>query len=289
MAQFLKWFRRGVVVSGWLFIWSTAIGQGNVADRCGTTMPPEQTQLRIEEEIRPERQFRELVGTAARVGTIPVYAHVITDSNGAGAPTAAMMDDQITVLNVAYGSFGIQFSVVGLDFVSNSTWYAALPGSAAETEMKNALHRGTAQDLNLYYTNVGNGLVGWATFPHDYSQSPTDDGVVVHHETLPGGLFSPFNLGDSATHEVGHWLGLYETFEGGCKGKNGDFVSDTPAEGFAAYGCPIGRDTCVGKKFPGLDPVTNFMDFTDDACMDRFTPGQGVRMQAMWATYRAGK
>ncbi|MDP9183016.1 MAG: zinc metalloprotease, partial [Actinomycetota bacterium] len=219
-------------------------------------------------------------------GTVSVYVHVIHASGGGTKPSTQMMNDQISVLNAAYGGWGWQFSVARTDTTNNDAWYTAGPGSAAESQMKNALRQGTADDLNIYYNNMGGGLLGWATFPSDYASSPKMDGVVVLNESLPGGSATPYNLGDTATHEIGHWFGLYHTFQGGCTKQN-DLVSDTPAERSATYGCPVNQDSC--KRMAGLDPVHNFMDYTDDSCMFEFTSGQDQRMDAQFSTYRLGK
>ena len=203
---------------------------------------------------------------AAASAVIPVYVHEINSSTGGGDITSTQVANQIAVLNSAYASSGFSFHVEVHDVTRNDSWYGAGPNSAAETQMKNALRQGGKNALNIYTNNMGGGLLGWATFPSDYARSPKLDGIVVLYSSLPGGSAAPYNLGDTATHEVGHWMGLYHTFQGGCNGL-GDQVSDTPSERSPAYGCPAGRDTCKGKKgtTAGVDPIHNFMDYSDDA------------------------
>jgi hypothetical protein len=227
--------------------------------------------------------------------TIPVWFHVIRSGTGAGDVTDTRIAQQIDVLNDSFsgqtGGLGtntpFRFQLVGVDRTNNSTWYTMGHGSTAEAQAKAALRKGGPETLNLYSANPGGGLLGWATFPSSYANAPSKDGVVLLYSSLPGGSAAPYNLGDTATHEVGHWLGLYHTFQGGCQ-KNNDYVSDTPAERSPAYGCPApgSRNTCAGTRYPGYDPVQNFMDYTDDACMWEFTAGQSSRMDAMWQTYR---
>lgn len=231
--------------------------------------------------------------SAARTGgVINVYVHVI--NNGSGIANGNVPDsqiaNQIAVLNAAYASTGWSFNHVSTLRVTNAAWYTMGMGSTAEAQAKGALRQGTAVDLNIYTANIGGGLLGWATFPADFVRNPVNDGIVILFSSLPGGSAAPYNLGDTATHEVGHWMGLYHTFQGGCSRKastGGDLVSDTPAERSPAFGCPAGRDSC--NKIAGLDPITNFMNYTDDACMNEFTAGQDARMDALFTTYRDGQ
>lgn len=221
-------------------------------------------------------------GTQVTTGpvVVDVYFHVITDSAGNGVVTQSQIDQQIQVLNEAYASADISFQLVDVTQTANDSWYNVGHGTTAEREMKSVLRQGDAGDLNFYTANLGSGLLGWATFPA--AKISSTDGVVVLNESLPGGDAAPYNLGDTGTHEVGHWMGLYHTFQGGCA--DGDYVADTPAEAQPASGCPEGQDSCTA---PGLDPVRNFMDYSHDDCMDHFTPGQVDRMKAQWAAYRA--
>ncbi len=272
-----------------------AAPQGAVASGqlvCGTKDLDEATATAI--EAYTQRVLERSSGiflTASK--DVPVYVHRIHPSAGGGNATDQQVTDQISILNAAYGGSGFSFTLTLTTDTTNDAWYTATPGTSAETAMKSALRQGGSNALNVYLNNMGGGLLGWATFPSSYASNPIDDGVVVLYSSLPGGTAVPYNLGDTGTHEVGHWLGLYHTFQGGCAVANrrslgGDLVADTPAEKSPAFGCPVGRDTCTGKggKFPGLDPIHNFMDYTDDSCMFEFTVGQNDRMNAQWLAYR---
>jgi hypothetical protein len=221
-------------------------------------------------------------------GTINVYWHTITNSTGGGNVPDSQINSQISVLNAAYASGGWKFVLKGKDVTANDDWYTMQPGTPAEKNCKEALRKGSADDLNLYSANIGGGLLGWATFPKDYTKSPKMDGVVLLYTSTPGGTAKNYNEGDTGTHEVGHWMGLYHTFQGGCREiGGGDGVSDTPPEKEANYGCPGTVDSCPSNS--GNDPTTNFMDYVYDSCMFEFTKGQFTRAQSEWTAYRQGK
>jgi hypothetical protein len=287
--------------------WSSKAAFIDSGARCGTKHDDALRAQLIDrnlERFKAERLASKDGGTSASDATssqraagsavIPVYFHVINKGSGIanGDITSQMIQDQITVLNNAFGGATggaptpFTFVLQGVTRTTNSAWYNMASGSTAERDAKNALHVGGAETLNLYSANLANDLLGWATFPWYYSSSPSQDGVVLLYSSLPGGDAAPYNQGDTATHDVGQGLGLYHTFQGGCS-KNNDYVSDTPAERSPAYYCPVGRDTCQGKNYPGVDPIRNFMDYTDDGCMYAFTSVQAERMDAASLKYRS--
>jgi hypothetical protein len=224
--------------------------------------------------------------------TVPVYFHVVTDGT-IGALTDAQIAAQVKVLNNTYAGgeggakTGFSFTLAGVDRTDNAGWFYANPGGTNEHTMKQTLRRGGNDALNLYSTTAGDYL-GWAYLP-DITTKPGQlylDGVVVDWESMLGTSTTyagRYDQGETATHEVGHWLNLEHTFYGGCSAK-GDFVDDTPAEKTPTSGCPAGKDTC---KAPGLDPIHNYMDYSYDSCYTEFTAGQTQRMRDAWLLYRA--
>jgi hypothetical protein len=106
----------------------------------------------------------------------------------------------------------------------------------------------------------------------------------------PATVSTLYNEGKTLVHEVGHWLSVLHTFQGGCANSDsgGDGCGDTPAEKTATFGCPPANsiDTCT--SLPGFDSLSNFMAYTTDPCMDRFTPRQMARMLLAWQELRVG-
>jgi hypothetical protein len=263
--------------------------------RCMTPIPSENEAEAIEARFMEELMYGRSPFNSQSISSpvsITVNFHVIRSSTGAGDVSDTRLNSQIATLNGAYSGRGFTFVRGTTDRTNNSTWYTMAPGTSAESAAKNYF-TGIASNnatyvLNFYTAAPGGGLLGWATFPWDKASNPRMDGVVILNSSINGGTATNYNLGDTATHEVGHWLGLYHTFQSGCgTGNNttsGDRVSDTAAEASSASGCPTGRDTCT--TISGADPITNFMDYTYDSCMNNFTSGQATRMVNMAATYR---
>ena len=247
--------------------------------KCGNdVIPSAEENARIMAEVS---QYPPSQGLAATI--IPVYVHIITSSDGTkGDLSNANVAKQISLLNAAYGPAGFQFESVEVNRVKNDRWFTNLDGrdwSAAGA----ALRQGGVNALNIFSANLPSDTLGIAQFPWDAKRQMDTDAVRCATGTFPGGTSAPYNLGDTCVHEVGHWMGLYHTFQGGCSG-TGDGVADTPAISAPNFGCPVKSDSCSGG---GLDDIRNFMDYTDDSCMDHFTPGQNALMNQMWNRYRA--
>jgi hypothetical protein len=224
--------------------------------------------------------------------TIPVYFHVVSPDGVTANVTQRQIDEQITVLNFAFGGVyggantGFSFKLAGVTRTVNAAWYNAAPGSFAEREMKKSLGRGGLGALN-YYSTTASFYLGWAYLPGLTPSRQYLDGIVVDWESMPGTstrYAGKYDEGKTAVHEVGHWVNLEHTFYGGCNA-NGDYVDDTPAQKTPTSGCPVGQDSC--PREPGLDPIHNYMDYSYDSCYFEFTPGQGARMQDAYLFYRA--
>ena len=222
--------------------------------------------------------------------TVPVFWHVVTDGS-AGAVSNAQISTQISALNRGFSggeggaTTGFTFSLAGVTRTNDAVWYRG-QSAGAEHEMKRALKQGGDNALNIYSTS-GGAYLGYAYLPEitDTAQAYLD-GIVIDWRTMPGVSTEYAGVsdeGDTLTHEAGHWLNLEHTFFGQCN-KNGDFVADTPPQKWASSGCPAGNDTCPA---PGLDPIHNYMDYSDDSCITEFTLGQVQRMRDSWLFWRA--
>lgn len=176
--------------------------------------------------------------------TVDVVWHVI-HSGSSGNLSDAMIADQIQTLNEDYKAYGFAFELNTTNRVENASWYRnIMPDGSLQDQMKAQLRKGDAKTLNLYSVDFNNGLLGYSSFPWNI-EDLTNDGVVFQYSTVPGGSETGYNLGKTATHEVGHWLGLYHVFQGGCVAP-GDYVDDTPPQSLATSGCPAGQDSCSG-------------------------------------------
>ncbi len=234
---------------------------------------------------------------------IPVVFHVLRANDGVlGHVSKQQIHNQIDVLNESFRAIAgfpgeesvdckISFKLAtidpagnpvdGITYTDNTMWYND-EGAYFDT-----LAWDPAQYLNIYSNSAGGtlGYVPW--LPQDGNARVGDfedrlvlNWMVVGKNAPQGGAF---NLGRTATHEVGHYLGLFHTFQDGCSQpcvSSGDRICDTDPESQPHYGCRP-RSTCGTS-----DPIANYMDFSDDLCSTEFTPHQARRMRCTLESYR---
>lgn len=219
---------------------------------------------------------------------IPVYFHVVY-SNASENVSDNQISSQMSVLNDDFrlsndaNQTPSEFSGVVADSEINFTHAGTFRHSNSRTSwgtndaVKTAYPPITpSTHLNVWVCNIGGGILGYAQFPGGPSST---DGVVLLYSSLPGGSAAPYNLGRTATHEVGHYLNLRHIWgDGRCK--RDDFVADTPSSDGANYGCPSYPTVNCRSN----DMTMNYMDYTNDACMYMFTEGQKERMRTLFAS-----
>ena len=158
--------------------------------------------------------------------TISTIFHVVTDHELSSAERSrfeSLITNQMTVLNdsfagrtaTAASDTPFRFALRTTTYTVNDSWANVAPGKV-ERDMKSALYQGDSTTLNVYAADIGGGLLGWAYFPKGYNNGRDFiDGVVILDESMPGGTAGKYALGDTLTHEVGHWLMLEHTFKSG--------------------------------------------------------------------------
>jgi hypothetical protein len=255
-------------------------------------------------------------GLAARVArqliTIPVVVHVVskkTEENVSDAQIksqVAMLNKDFRATNIdatntpsvwsgLVADANIQFALATKDPKGKATTGITRTATTrtsfgADDSVKTKAGGGApawpaGRYLNLWVCNLGGGLLGYAQFPGGPAKT---DGVVILHSAFgtSGTAAAPFNLGRTATHEIGHWLNLRHIWgdENDCSGT--DHVSDTPNAQLPNYGSPTFPHLSC-ENGPNGDMFMNYMDYVDDAAMVMFTPGQTTRMNAALAGPRS--
>ncbi len=232
--------------------------------------------------------------------TIPVVVHVVYRTSTQNI-SDSQIQSQLTVLNDDFRRFNsdangtwsqaadseIEFCLATVDPNGNPTsgitrTSTNVSGFGTNDAVKSASSGGvnawnTSDYLNIWVCDIGGGILGYAQFP---GGNPSTDGVVNDYRYFGtnGTATAPFNLGRTMTHEVGHYLNLRHIWgDGNCNVD--DFVSDTPTSDGPNYGCASSHVSCSS-----LDMVQNYMDYSDDGCMNLFTTGQKNRMRAIFDT-----
>jgi hypothetical protein len=260
--------------------------------------------------------LNEINSEAGGIIYIPVVVHVIHNGDAYGVNeniADEQVQSQITVMNQDYrrmaGTPGFNSNTVGADIQIEFVLAKVDPNGnptnginrvnlcqafwemgTIDSTVKPSTIWDPTQYMNMWSVNFGGtslDLLGYAQFPSTGTATANTDGVVAGYNFFgsssiypAASVTAPYNRGRTMTHEVGHFLGLYHTFQGACSGENataGDFCADTPAVRVPNYGCtPI--NTCT----TGVnDMIANYMDYTDDSCMNIFTIEQKARITAV--------
>lgn len=274
----------------------------------------EQQMLQIEQHTQQIIQ-KQLAGAKAppQIIIIPVVFHVVYNNATENISNAQVLS-QLTVLNEDYrrqnadttntpvpfkslaADVEIQFCIATVDPIGNATsgiTRTATTHGPFSTNDDIKFNANGGKDawprdsyLNFWIGNLGGGLLGYAQFPGGPANT---DGIVCTYTSIgrpPANPFGgAFNLGRTASHEVGHWLNLRHIWAddgGACSGS--DLVNDTPNQGAENTGCPAfpRTDACTPAS-PGV-MYMDYMDYTDDNCMNLFTLGQKTRMRALFNT-----
>nr|WP_315215930.1 zinc metalloprotease [uncultured Flavobacterium sp.] len=228
---------------------------------------------------------------------IPVIVNVLYKT-AAENISDAQIQTQINVLNQDFNATNPDFSSVpalfsgvaaniGITFVLEKINRKATTKTSWGTRdaMKKTKQGGLdptspTTKLNLWACTIGGGILGYAQFP---GGSSATDGVVIDSKYfgLSGTASYPYNLGRTATHEVGHWMNLRHIWGDATCGS--DLVTDTPTHNTANYGVPTypHLSTCTGTP---VEMTMNYMDYTDDRGMYMFSNGQKTRMAAIFVT-----
>jgi len=277
---------------------------------CGTPHPT-QEELNIEKEIStnfksnvcakmPELSFCPAAPKKEKATEVCLWMHVIYDpTNGQGNVSDTMVQNQFNVFNSDFGGrnnqgngeggyeTSFQFRLEGVTRTGNRNWFLDI--QSYEVQVTNELARDPCRCQQVYFSQLSGGLLGYCYLPNSFTSCSTRHGCFNHFQTMPGGNYANYNLGQTVTHEVGHGFGLYHVFQGAaCSGNCevvGDQVCDTTYQRTSTSGCPNNKDSCGDGV---QDNYHNFLDYSYDDCMNEFTQGQSERMDEQIAQYRPG-
>jgi len=271
--------------------------------------PEEWEKMAITEDIN---NYRQEIGdeTLAMIQTstitVNVYFHVMHKADGSGNLSDHDIAQQMDVLNEAFSGISkcqtlacsgssfehgdtintpFHFELAEINRIEDNKGFNL--DSSESNGLQKSLRKGSCADMYVFtgkseYLGAAMYASKCPPFNFDLNNPNDQDSILIDHRTVPGGGHVKYDQGKTLVHEVGHWLGLFHTFEGGCS-VDGDSVPDTPPEESPAFGCQVGRKSCSNNE---IDSVHNFMSYSDDCCMYHFTPGQTERMILQAGYYR---